>query len=60
MHCMGFPFCPVREGGGWEAGSRGDLAVGKARLGLRSHRALPEHPAEVAVPREPPARGGGR
>ena len=42
------------EGGG------GDLGVGKARPGPRTLRALPEHPAEVAVPRVRPWRGRGR
>ena len=34
--------------------------MGKARPGPRTVRALPEHPAEVAVPRVRPWRGGGR
>ena len=45
-----------RGGGGLGA----DLGVGKARPGPRSHRALPEHPAEVAVPRVLPRCGRGR
>ena len=45
-------------GGGGERG--GDLGVGKARPGPRTFRALPEHPAEVAVPRVRPWRGRGR
>ena len=40
-------------------GLGGDLQVGKARPGPRSHRALPGHPAEVAFPREPPYLGSG-
>ena len=51
---------PVRSGctggGGWG----GDLGVGKARPGPRTARALPEHPAEVAVPRVRLWRGRGR
>ena len=51
---------PVRSG--WEGGGGpgGDLGVGKARPGPRSHRGLPEHPAAVAVPRVGPRRGRGR
>ena len=51
---------PVRSGWGGGGGPGGDLGVGKARPGPRSHRALPEHPAEVAVPRVVPRRGRGR
>ena len=36
------------------------FGVGKARPGPRTLRALPEHPAEVAVPRVRPWRGWGR
>ena len=50
----------MREGGERGAGSLGDFAVGKARPGPRAQGALPEHPAEVAVPREPLGRDGGR
>ena len=41
----------MRSGWGGGGGPGGDLGVGKARPGPRAHRALPEHPAEVAVPR---------
>ena len=61
---------PPPRGGGWpdlceavgeEGGGQGvDLGVGKARPGAQSHRALPEHPAEVAVPRVLPRCGRGR
>ena len=51
---------PVRSGCGGGGGRGGDLRVGKARPGPRSLRALPEHPAEVAVPRVWPWRGRGR
>ena len=51
---------PVRSGCGGGGGLGGDLGVGKARPGPRSLRALPEHPAEVAVPRVWPWRGRGR
>ena len=51
---------PVRSGRGGGGGPGGDLGVGKARPGPRSHRALPEHPAEVAVPRVVPRRVRGR
>ena len=54
----GEPTCAKRLGRG--GGLGGDLGVGKARPGPRSHRALPEHPAEVAVPRVGPWRGRGR
>ena len=51
---------PVRSGCGGGRGWGGDLGVGKARPGPRTVRALPEHPAEVAVPRVRPWRGRGR
>ena len=51
---------PVRSGCGGGGGRGGDLGVGKARPGPRTFRALPEHPAEVAVPRVRPWRGRGR
>ena len=51
---------PVRSGCGGGGGWGGDLGVGKARPGPRTVRALPEHPAEVAVPRVRPWRGRGR
>ena len=51
---------PVRSGCGGGGGRGGDLGVGKARPGPRTVRALPEHPAEVAVPRVRPWRGRGR
>ena len=51
---------PVRSGCGGGGGWDGDLGVGKARPGPRTFRALPEHPAEVAVPRVRPWRGRGR
>ena len=51
---------PVRSGGGGGGGRGDDLGVGKARPGPRTLRALPEHPAEVAVPRVRPRRGLGR
>ena len=51
---------PVRSGCGGGGGRGGDLGVGKACPGPRSLRALPEHPAEVAVPRVWPWRGRGR
>ena len=51
---------PVRSGYGGGGGWGGDLGVGKARPGPRTLRALPEHPAEVAVPRVRPWRGRGR
>ena len=51
---------PARSGWGGGGGQGGDLGVGKARPGPRSYRALPEHPAEVAVPRVVPRRGWGR
>ena len=51
---------PVRSGCGGGGGWGGDLGVGKARPGPRTFRALPEHPAEVAVPRVRPWRGRGR
>ena len=51
---------PVRSGCGCGGGRGGDLGVGKARPGPRTLRALPEHPAEVAVPRVRPWRGWGR
>ena len=51
---------PVRSGCGGGGGRGGDLGVGKARPGPRTLRALPEHPAEVAVPRVRPWRGRGR
>ena len=51
---------PVRSGCGGVGGRGGDLGVGKARPGPRTLRALPEHPAEVAVPRVRPWRGRGR
>ena len=38
----GDPTCAKRLGRG--GGPGGDLGVGKARPGPRSHRALPEHP----------------
>ena len=50
----------VRSGCGGGGGWGGDLGVGKARPGPRTFRALPEHPAEVAVPRVRPWRGRGR
>ena len=50
---------PVRSGWGGGGGPGGHLGVGKARPGPRSYRALPEHPAEVAVPRVVPRRGQG-
>ena len=49
----------VRSGCGGGGGRGGDLGVGKARPGPRTFRALPEHPAEVAVPRVRPWRGRG-
>ena len=51
---------PVRSGCGGGGGRGGDLGVGKARPGPQTLRALPEHPAEVAVPRVRPWRGRGR
>ena len=51
---------PVRSGCGGGGGRGGDLGVGKARPAPRTLRALPEHPAEVAVPRARPWRGRGR
>ena len=51
---------PVRSGCGGGGGRGGDLGLGKARPGPRTLRALPEHPAEVAVPRVRPWRGRGR
>ena len=51
---------PVRSSFGGGGGRGGDLWVGKARPGPRTLRALPEHPAEVAVPRLGPWRGRGR
>ena len=51
---------PVRSDCGGGGGWGGDLGVGKARPGPRTLRALPEHPAEVAVPRVRPLRGRGR
>ena len=51
---------PVRSGCGGGGGRGGDLGVGKARPGPRTLRALPERPAEVAVPRVRPWRGRGR
>ena len=51
---------PVRSGWGGGGGPGGDLGVGKARPGPWSDRALPEHPAEVAVPRVAPRCGQGR
>ena len=51
---------PVRSGCGGGGGRGGDLGVGKARPGPRTFRALPEHPAEVAVPRVRPWRARGR
>ena len=50
----------VQSGWGGGGGPGGDLGVGKARPGPRSDRALPEHPAEVAVPRVAPRCGRGR
>ena len=50
----------VRSGWGGGRGPGGDLGVGKARPGPRSHGALPKHPAEVAVPRVGPRRDRGR
>ena len=51
---------PVRSGCGGGGGWGGDLGVGKPRPGPRTVHALPEHPAEVAVPRVRPWRGRGR
>ena len=51
---------PVRSGFGGGGGRSRDLGVGKARPGLRTLRALPKHPAEVAVPPVWPRRGRGR
>ena len=51
---------PVRSGCCGGGGRGGDLGVGKARPGPRTLHALPEHPAEVAVPRVRPWRGLGR
>ena len=51
---------PVRSGCCGGGGRGGDLGVGKASPGPRTFRALPEHPAEVAVPRVRPWRGRGR
>ena len=58
--CGGRVTRPVRSGCGGGGGRGGDLGVGKARPGPRTLRALPEHPAEVAVARVRPWRGRGR
>ena len=60
LSCGGRVTRPVRSGCGGGGGRGGDLGVGKARPGPRTLRALPEHPAEVAVPRVWLWRGGGR
>ena len=52
--------CPMRSGCGGGGGRGVDLGVEKARPGPRKLRAVPEHPAEVAVPRVRPWRGRGR
>ena len=51
---------PVRSGCGGGGGWGGDIGIRKARPGPRTLRALPEHPAEVAVPCSRPWRGRGR
>ena len=51
---------PVRSSCGGVGGRGGDFGVEKDRPGPRTFRALPEHPAEVAVPRVRPWRGRGR